>query len=369
MKIAEIELIPVTLPYGVPVSDAWGQYTEAKCGIVRIMDEAGLEGFGEVSLAWFGGVHHMLREAAESWVPHLIGMDTEDITGISQTLDAFTCFSKRHLLVKAGIEMAVWDLLGKERNLPVYMMLGGARRDHIRLTAGIGMLEIDVMKAQAEEAIAAGFRELKIKIGLEEKKDLTAVKAVREIAGDDIAIRVDANMAWKDRKQALYMMEALWDLGVKLVEQPMDYRDTESHKWLRDRVHASILIDEGIWDSSDLVRYIRADAVDIPHVYICEAGGIEESRKIFEIAETFGLDCTIGSMPEGLVGACAAAQVAAAMPNLSEHASDLRGFIAFQEDVAFTKMHIENGYLMLPEGNGLGFEIDREKLEHLRTDR
>ena len=81
------------------------------------------------------------------------------------------------------------------------------------------------------------------------------------------------------------------------------------------------------------------------------------------------MDCTIGSMPEAVVGACAAAHIAAAMPNLSEYPSDIRGFKMFGDDVATSAMRIKDGYLELPQGPGLGFEIDEEKLEALRADR
>ena len=362
MKIRSVELIPVTLPYNQPVSDAWGRYEYAKCAIVKVTDEDGLCGYGEVSLAWFGGVHHMCREAMEIWVPRLKGIETSDITKLNQALDSLSTFSKRHLLVKAGIEMAVWDLLGKELHVPVYKLLGGKVRERIPLTGGIAMLSVSEMREQAVKAVQSGFKELKIKVGLEKEKDLEAVAAIRDAAGPGIRLRADANMAWPDAKTAKYMMDAFYEYGVELIEQPLDYRDLDGLRWLRRNTPCRILIDEGIWDLKDAAQYIRSDAVDILHIYVCEAGGIQTAQKIFCLAEANGKECTIGSMPEGLVGASAAMHVAAAMPNLSVYPSDLRGFTVFAEDVAVTDMHIENGELTIPDKEGLGFEIDEKQL-------
>lgn len=369
MKISSIELIPVTLPYKEPVSDAWGVYHSVCYGIVRITGESGLKGYGEVSLAWFGGIHDLCREAQRKWISRLIGLDTSQITYINTTLDECCTFSRRSLLVKAGIEMAVWDLLGRERNLPVYDMLGGRLRDCIPLTGAVAMLSPEQMVAQAREAVEAGYQELKIKVGLEEEKDLETVSRIRAAIPDHIRLRVDANMAWKDRKTAKRMMDALYGYGVEIVEQPIDCLDLEGLKWLRDNTPCRILIDEGIWDWHDAARHILAGAADLFHVYICEAGGIEGARRVFDVGNAFGTPCTIGSMPEAVVGACAAAHVAAAMPGLAEHPSDIRGFTVFSQDVATSAMQVRNGCLELPKGPGLGFEVDEEKLEALRADR
>lgn len=369
MKIRSIELIPVTLPYSVPVSDAWGVYDSAYCGIVCVTDEAGLKGYGEISLAWFGGVHSMCRQAQKEWVPKLLGLDTRDLTAINSLLDTFCVFSRRHLLVKAGIEMAIWDLVGKELDMPVYQMLGGKLRESISLTGGVAMLAPETMVEQAQQLVEEGYEELKIKIGLDEKKDLRAIQNIRNRIPARIKLRVDVNMAWTDCKEAKRKIDDLYAQGVHMVEQPLDYRDLEGLAWLCEHTPCKILADEGIWNRTDAVRYIRAKAADVFHVYICEAGGILGAKQVFETAEAFSIPCTIGSMPEGIVGASAAAHIAAAMSNLAEYPSDLRGFTVFKEDVARTDMRISHGNLLLPKGPGLGFEIDEEKLAVLRADR
>lgn len=369
MKICSVDIIPVTLPYKKPVSDAWGIYPAAHCAIVRVTDEAGLEGYGEVSLAWFGGVHGMCQDAQREWAPRLIGLETDALSAVNGILDALCTFSRRSLLVKAGIEMAIWDLLGKERQEPVYRLLGGKVRDRIPLTGGIAMDTPGNMLAQAEEAVAAGFRELKIKVGLDDRKDLETVSAIRRAIPDEIRLRVDANMAWRSPKTAKHLMDEMFAQGVHMVEQPLDYRDLEGMRWLREHTSCLILADEGIWDDRDAAAYLQAGAADLLHVYVCEAGGISGARRVFDTAAAFGVECTLGSMPEGIVGAAAAAHIAAAMPNLSVHPSDVRGFTAFAQDVATSAMRIENGFLALPEGPGLGIAVDPKQLEALRADR
>ena len=265
--------------------------------------------------------------------------------------------------------MAVWDLLGKELRMPVYELLGGRLRDCIPVTGGVGMASMEDMIRQARQAVENGHKEVKIKVGLDEEKDLSVVKHIRNAIPDEIRLRADANMAWKDRKTAKRMMDALSGCGVEIIEQPLDYRDFEGLAWLRENTSNRILLDESIWDWHDASRAISAGAADLFHVYVSEAGGIDGMRRVFNIAGAFFVDCTVGAMPEGVIGSCAAAHVAAAMPNLSASPSDLRGFTSFADDVAESALRLEDGVLKLPEGPGLGFEVDEDKLSALRADR
>ena len=365
-RIIAIEAIPVNLPFCEKVSDSWGEYSSSNHGIVRVTAQDGTQGIGEISFAWFGGAHALCEEVNRLWASRLVGHDYTQIGEMNAIMDDLCVFSKRHLLAKAGVEMALWDLLGKRCGMSVARLMGGRRRERIPLTGGIPMDSPEEMARIARLRVEQGFRELKLKVGLSEARDLEGARRVREAIPNHVRLRADANMAWKNRRQALRMMDALYELDVYVIEQPMDARRLDDIAWLRERARNLILIDEGVWDVYDAKACLEAGAADMLHLYTCEAGGLEGIKRVAQLAQLYHVPCTIGSMPEGCIGAAASAQAAACMENLAEEPSDIRGFTVYAMDVTREELVIENGDLLVPDRPGLGVTIDEEKLERLR---
>lgn len=366
MKIISIEAIPIQLPFSAPVRDSLGCYSFSNHGIVIIRDEAGNYGIGEIALAWFGGSHSLCLEVNEYWGQQLIGQSVADVTKHLKTMDALSEFSKRHLLAKAGVEMALLDLLGKSLSMPVYQLLGGRMRERIPLTGGIAISTLDSMVEAAKDKVAEGFTELKLKVGLDDRKDLDLVRQVRKAVPDEVRLRVDANMAWNELKKAKLLIDEMVRLGVHIVEQPLHYSRMNDLRWLREHTDALILLDESVWDIYSAKECLDHRAADLLHVYVTEAGGMIAARRIFELAALYSIECTIGSMPEGRIGASASLHLGIAMSNLSSYASDIRGFLVYREDVVCEELTIRNGELFVSDSPGLGVTLDIEKLEKYR---
>lgn len=366
-KIANIEAIPVNLPLCERVSDSWGEYFVSLHGIVRITDEDGVTGLGEISFAWLGAGHTLCAEVDTLWAPRLVGCEASDIDALCTVMDGLCVFSKRHLTAKAGVEMALWDLQGKRLGVSVARLLGGRLRDRVPLTGGIPMAAPNEMAEVAAHRVETGFRELKLKVGLDDATDLAGVRAVRRTIPNNTRLRADANMAWQDRRHALRMMNALWDEGVHIIEQPLADDRPDDLRWLRERARNRILLDESIWDARDAKAALDAGAGDMLHLYTCEAGGLLEMRRIDALAGLYHVPCTIGSMPEGCIGAAASAQAAACLRSLADDPSDIRGFTVYAQDVTQETLTIENGELLIPDRPGLGVTLDEEKLARLRA--
>ena len=261
--------------------------------------------------------------------------------------------------------MALYDVVGKITGVPAFCLLGGKMRGSIPLTGGIGLDETDKMVEEACRKVEEGFRELKIKIGYDPDKDLQTIRKIRNAIPDHVSLRVDANMAWKDVKMAKQWIDEAWEYGVHIVEQPLAADRLDDLAWLRNQVKARILLDESVWNAADAKKCLDTKAGDILHVYTNEAGGLTESRTIFELASLYHVPCTIGSMPEARIGASASLHLAVAMANLSEFASDIRGFMLYREDVVHEELRLENGRLYVDEKPGLGVTVDFEKLNKL----
>jgi L-alanine-DL-glutamate epimerase-like enolase superfamily enzyme len=365
MIITSLNAFPIHLPFQDAVSDSLGTYYASNHGIVIVETDSDHYGAGEIALAWFGGAHSLCREINDLWRPILVGEDCRNMTYIMKKLQPLLQFSKRHLLAKAAVEMALYDVIGKSLGVPVYQLLGGKMREFIPLTGGVNMGSITDMTAMACKKVGEGYRELKIKVGLDEVHDRAVIQSIRQAIPDEVRLRVDANMAWKNVKTAQLLMDEFYEYGVHIVEQPLSEERLEDLAWLRKHAKPMILLDESVWNVADAKRCLKIGAGDILHVYSNEAGGLNESRRIFELAALYEVPCTIGSMPEARIGAAASLHLGIAMENLSEFSSDVRGYTSYKDDVVHEDLQLENGRLYANDRPGLGLTIDYEKLKHL----
>jgi muconate cycloisomerase len=273
-------------------------------------------------------------------------------------------FSRAANPAKAAVDMALYDIAGKALGTPVYNLLGGRVREGAPLSMSIHIAPIEEMIAQAKEVIGRGFKGVKIKVGIDEKHDIEATAAIRQALGPDATIRVDANMGWRSRRQALSMIEALEPHRIHSVEQPLPADRIEDLAWLRDASPIPIMVDESVWGPDDAQRVIDARAADIINVYVSEAGGLREAARIFAMAEVAGIACTIGSMPELGIGTAAQMHLAAAMPELLGPA-DVCGVLYNAESLILETLPIKDGLAGVPSGPGLGVTLDEARLAAL----
>lgn len=365
MIINEVEAYPVTLPFKHPASDSLGTYSASNHCILIVRTDSGVYGAGEVALAWYGGAHAYSKEIRELWAPRPIGEDCRRISYLMSRFDSLLQFSKRHLLVRSAVEMALLDAVGKAYGLPVYQLLGGKVRNRIPLTGGVNMDTPDRMVESAKERVSEGYKELKIKMGTNVERDIEMVKAIRGSIPGNIKLRIDANMSWNDKWAAAKHIRQFVEAGVTIVEQPLAPERLKDLAELRVGSDAAILLDESVWSEADALDCLRSGAADMLHVYISEAGGLFAAKTIFELAALYHVPCTIGSMPEARIGTAASLHVAAAMTNLSERASDIRGYTIYQKDVVVEDYDLSDGAITVPDRPGLGVTVDFDALQEL----
>ena len=363
MKITSIEAIPVRVPRPRPFKSSLGVQQASENAVVRIHTDEGLVGLGEASSIWdrrgrgeSETINGLLAEA-------LVGQDPTQISAISALMDSLL---HRSYPAKAGVEMALYDLVGKMLNAPVYTLLGGQVRERVLLSHSLSMGDPEDIVEQATRLAAEGYQTLKCKVGRDLQADLQILDAIRSEVGD-ITLRVDANMGWASAKEAVRQINELSAFDLELIEQPLHYSDMEGLRFVRANVEVPIMADESVWTPSDAMACIRANAVDVFNVYVSEAGGLGPAAHIFAIAEAARLPCIIGSMPELGIGTAAQAHLAFAMRNIG-YASDVNGFVYHSDDIINETLRIEEGYLYPPSGPGLGVSLDEEKLQRYRID-
>jgi L-alanine-DL-glutamate epimerase-like enolase superfamily enzyme len=367
MRIARIQAIPLRVRQRRVFKSSLGTRAESLFGIVLVESDSGQQGVGEISMLWNGGGAGLCSTVEDLLAPGLIGGSPFDINWALAKMDQAVQFWPAANPAKAAVEMALYDLVGRTLNTPVCNLLGGRSRQRAMVEMPIFMDGIDAMVEQARQIVSQGFRAVKIKIGEDADQDVAVVRAIREAMGENLIIRVDANMGWQSVKEALGVLSRLAPLNIHSVEQPLPRERLEDLAALRGHSPVPVMVDESVWGPDDAERVLRARAADIINVYVSEAGGLRNSLRIFAMAEMAGVQCTIGCMGELGIGTAACAHLGISVPVLCEPA-DIRGFLLYEDSLIQERWEIRDGCIDVPHGPGLGVTLDRARLAELQIE-
>jgi muconate cycloisomerase len=365
--IESVVAIPVRVPRAKPMiaSGTTTPLAVSDFGIVRIRDADGAEGIGEISMN-LGRTGAILCDDVNRLIaPALAGTEAADIRGALELMDRALDGSEA---AKAGVEIALFDLLGKRLGVPVYQLLGGRVRSAVRVRWGLGFGDPAAGVKELAHWIERGFRAIKLKIGRPGTGlDEEMVRTVREAYGDEITIMVDANTGYSTPLGALQELRRLEAYDLQLIEQPLGKRQLEGLAFLRSRLETPLLVDESMRHPSDAFAVAHAGAADVLSLYVCEAGGMLATLKAAAIGESAGLPCTLGSQCELGIGTAAMAHVAACIPNLA-YESDITGHLRYPADVIHEQLDYGEGTITPPAGPGLGVTLDEEAVERWRLE-
>jgi L-alanine-DL-glutamate epimerase-like enolase superfamily enzyme len=370
MKITHIEPIPVSVPLkkGLSAKTAHGEHATSFFVIVRVHTDEGLVGFGEatISALWSGETQAGTVAAINNYIgPVLVGTDPRDITAARRAMDHQI---KLNPFTKAAVEMALWDIAGKAVGLPVYQLLGGKIRDRVRIKLVLWAYDIPTVRAMAEKFLGWGVSCLKVKVGLDPEADIARVRAVRELAGPDMAVTIDANTGWTI-SQAKNCLRRLADTNLVLAEQPIPAGDPAALAELRRDTPFPIMADESVFTMQDAWLLTAHRAADIFSVYPGKHGGIAATAEIVAVAKAAGLRCAIGSNLELGIGTAAMLHVAAAFPEIDSDSfpADTIGPFYHESDLITKPLDLGPPHAKIPDGPGLGVELDEEQLRRWRV--
>ena len=302
MKISRIETIPVQVPINPEraIRGGRGGHTVSPFLLVRIHTDEGIVGLGEVSCTpiWSGEDQFTSAHFIEHILaPLLTGQDPTQIERLTASVNTAVA---NNPFTKAGIEMALWDILGKVAGLPLYRLLGGPVRDRVRTKFSVSGLAPDRAAGIAAWAVEQGFDTMKVKVGLDPVEDVARVAAVRQAVGPDVRLGVDANGGWSVRT-AIQTIQQLYQYDIYFVEQPTPDKDVAWLADVRRHTHLPVMADEIVYTPQDAMAVARAHAADVLSLYVGK-GGIAAARKVAAVAEAAGLVCTVGSNLELGIG-------------------------------------------------------------------
>jgi len=380
MKIREVRVHLVRLP---PRREHnWASKMATPIGhhaIIELCTDEGVTGWGEAPAgATWGGAHmYYYGETPETvrhivldyLTPVIVGTDPLDIGVLHARMDRVV---KGHPYAKAAVDMACYDAAGQALGIPVSSMLGGAYRQGIEVAHSLGIMELDLCYAEAAQAVDEGIRTIKCKTGLDPERDVTVVRELRRRVGPGVRIRVDANEGYRSVHDAVEVTKRQEEFDLMLCEQPV--AGALGLARVAERIATPVMADESAWTTEDIIELHALDAAACFSCYVTKPGGLLPAHRQADVADLLGMYCDIGGSIETGIGNAANLHLAVSLKNavlpsvcpVSKPAGSDGPQVAgiyYLDDLIAEPFRFEHGMLFVPEGPGLGIEVDREKLE------
>ncbi|MCR4627960.1 MAG: dipeptide epimerase [Treponema sp.] len=364
MKITEVRLAKISVPLRVPFKTALRTVNSVEDVIVEIRTDVGALGYGEApptgvitgdtTGAIIGAINDHIAK-------NIIGMEIDNLEDVLQKIQKSIVHNSS---AKAAVDMAVWDLYGQLYKIPVYKLLGGARKQ-IVTDITISVNEPEQMAHDAIDAIKRGYDCLKVKVGANPDLDVARLAAVRKAVGDDVLIRIDANQAWSP-KQAVRILNQMQEKGLKLelVEQPVKAADIEGLKFVTENSYVPVLADESVFSPEDAMKIMQNHAADYVNIKLMKCGGLYNALKIISAAEVYGIECMLGCMLEAKVSVNAAVHLACAKKIITK--IDLDGPVLCSEDPIIGGAVFDEKNITVSDEPGLGIKgFEKGTLKYL----
>ncbi|WP_018751131.1 mandelate racemase/muconate lactonizing enzyme family protein [Paenibacillus sanguinis] len=353
MIIKEISAKKLSLELREPVRIAIGSLHYCETVLVKVETDEGIIGYGEGSGATFvtGESADTILHAVQLLKEQLVGCDPYAIDSIHSIMDRTLVHNGA---AKAAIDIALYDIMSQYAKLPLYRFLGGVV-NRMETDKTIGIADPSQMAQEALSLVEQGFRQIKVKAGLNPDDDMEAIRRIREAVGGAIRLKVDANQGWSVG-DALRVIRDYAEHGVEAVEQPVPYWDVDGLSYIRSKSPLQIMADESCFTPQDAMNLIKKEAVDLINIKLMKCGGLYKALQINAIAEAAGLSCMLGCMVESRLGISAGAALVMSRQNFKY--GDLDSFIHFAEHEAIRGgISFETPYMTLPEQPGLGVEV------------
>lgn len=364
MEIERVTVHQFEVPLAEPFVTVLRPIPELKRLLVEVETDTGLTGLGEAAPSYTvtGETQRSTKAVILDVLADLvIGADPRNVDRLVEEMRALVVGSPS---AHAGIETALHDIRGKAADMPLYQLLGGhSREPTVDVPKILSVKDPEDMADEAEEAVADGYEQVKIKVGKDPETDRERVGAIADRVPASVSLKADANQGWGDAKTALEALSGMTE-HLDVIEQPVSKDSVEDLGFVRDRVDIPVMADECVRTAADASRLIRAGAADYYNVKLMKTGGISEAARLSTVAAAAGRKTQLGSMVEGHVGTAAGVHFALATENVVWN--EMVG--PFMTTDGITDLDVDEPHISV-SGPGLGVSVDREALARLRSDR
>jgi len=359
LKVVNVQSWRATLRRATVWKTARYTKGDIEATVVGITDDHGITGYGYMPAMIIVGESAVTAEGLLHGAIAPILKNGEIIIGVQAVMRQIDTAVGANPQIKFAVEEALLDLQAKRMATPVASLFGGLCRKEVPV---MRMLGLKPPKETAEEALGLvqrGYRYIKIKIGLDDKRDIETVKRTREVLGDDVSISVDANQAYTPMR-AVRVLNQLADCNLVVVEQPVRQDDVRGMAFVRRNVNIPLMADEGVNTPVDALRLIEADAMDAVSIKLWKMGGYYKSREIAAVCSGANVAVHVGSTAGSQLLEAMQLHFCASIPDLFAGA-EIGEFESLTDDPA-SGLTVEQGSLRVPDRPGLGVDIDKSKL-------
>ncbi len=337
---------------------------------VKVLTDAGVYGVGEATLE----MRELTVETAiKELERYVVGRDPHDIEAIVHDVyrDAYWRGGVVLMSALAGVEMALWDIKGKDLGVPVYQLLGGKVRTSVPCYANgwfAGAKRPEEFAEKAKIAVKAGFKALKWDpFGKEYmnidpkalKEALDCIRAVKEAVGDQVHLIIEGHGRF-NVPTAVKIGNAIQEFDILWFEEPIPPDDKAGIAWVRKKISTPVSGGERLYSKYDFVDYLRMECADYWQPDVSHAGGLMELKKIAAMAEAHYIPICPHN-PSGPIANAATLQLAACIPNfylLETMSND----IPYRNEISTEKVAFENGEMLIGDAPGLGIDINEEAI-------
>jgi muconate cycloisomerase len=307
-------------------------------------------------------------------VPALADVDVTRFDLVHAKMDAVL---RGYPYAKAAIDVAILDGVARGLNIPVFQLLGGRFRDKVAVAHSIGLMSEGAAALEAKQVVADGITTLKIKIGVEPERDVETVRLIREAVGETVTLRLDANQGYKNWRDAVAILKRMAPYNVAYAEQMVMGKDELAE--VSRRTDMPIMADESVWTARDVLELARRNAAQYLSTYYTKPGGLWRARRLLTVAGACGMQSDINGSGEMGIGNAANVHLAAACPEIT-----LAGTIPvtststcertkvggrkYLDDIVSNPPEYDAGFIVVPNGPGLGISVDEDKIEKYRAE-
>ncbi len=370
MKITKLELFRISIPFIKPykLSKKYGTQTHAHAVIFKIHTDAGIVGLGESDT-----LNPFTAETPSSVMvvtrdiiaPLLINQDPTRIAMLEAALDQSV---NGNLSARGAVNMALYDIVGKAYNVPVYLLLGGLKHTQLPLLGSIGSGTPDEDTDAIEALYDEGYRTVMIKMGaLPIADEIKRMIAAKQRFGDRMKLIADANQGW-ETTETLEFVNGVKDHAPDLLEQPIRSWDIDGLKRIRNRTACPLAVDESLMTAQDAAAIIRERAADVFSIKVSKNGGLAKSAQIAQTAGLFGIKCLMNSMLEFGITQAASLHLGLTLPNLVDMGHAYMSVLRMSDDITDFDRNISRAAVTPPKGSGLGIALNEDTLKKYTQD-
>lgn len=357
MKIIRFEITELVIGLKKPFITSLRRVDKVNDIIIKIHTDTTLVGYGEACAvtAITGATNEsVIKELIQNIFPSLIGQEIN----IQDTFERLHR-SSSNSEAKACVDIALYDLLAKEKGVSLYTYLGSHTNTLCTdLTISVG--STDKMLADTLEALDSGFRSLKIKLDADTDLNIQRLNKIIEVLPADVSLRLDPNQAL-DLETALHMLEQIDTTKIECIEQPFKADDLSAFKNLTLHKIVPTLADESIFNSKDAQYLLENDISDMLNIKLMKSGGIYEALKISDLTKKYKKNCMIGSMLEGPISLLAAAHFGMSTENITM--ADLDSPLYLKGHPLLEPFHMHKDEIRLSSEPGLGIDTIMNRLD------